>query len=141
MAWTFHRETVSIPNSTQVHKLLEIVGDKEPVATHCLFTLSRLRRETALFDLQQLQEVSANLSSIEAKVLMVRIIGAMKNDLFLENLIHLTGEINPERIRAEAATAIASYDSYENLLPTIKQIVDDPSSLVKVNLINKIKLD
>jgi len=140
MAWTFHRETVSVPNSTQVTRLLELSQLQEPIATHCLFTLSRLRRDSALFDVKQLQQSYKKQTSIEAKVLVIRIIGAMKNPVFIEQLKRL---IEPEenlRIRAEAATAIALLDYQDNLLASLEQLSNDSSSLVKINLIDNLTL-
>ena len=146
MAWSFHRETVSIPNSTQVNRLLELVEKQGVIAEHCLYTLSRLRTDVALFDISQLQNISQQLTSIESQVLAIRIIGAMKNRVFIEQLNQLIQPENPLRIRAEAATAIAllseniSEQDQQKLRPSLQQLVADSSSLVKVNLISNLTL-
>ncbi len=140
-AWTYHRDRVSIPNSTQVHRLLQLVETHpEPVTTHCLYTLSRLRQDTGLFDKEQLLKVSSKIQSVAAKILALRIMGALKNKLYLDYFSQAISEDNPASIRAEAAQSIAMLEYEEQLLPLIKQLVLDPSSHVKVNLINPLVL-
>ncbi len=140
-AWTYHRDRVSIPNSTQVHRILQLVETyPEPVTTHCLYTLSRLRQDTGLFDNEQLLKVSWKIKSVAAKILALRIMGAMKNKLYLDYFSQAITEDNPASIRAEAAQSIAMLEYEVQLLPLIKRLVIDPSSHVKVNLINKLPL-
>jgi len=140
-AWTYHRDSVSIPNSTQVHRLLQLVEThSEPVITHCLYTLSRLRQDTGLFDKAQLLKVSSKLQSQPAKILALRIMGAMKSKLYLDYFSQAISADNPVSIRAEAAQSIAMLEYEDQLLPLIKQLVNDPSSHVKVNLIDKLTL-
>lgn len=138
-AWTYHRDSVSIPNSTQVYRLLQLVETyDEPVTTHCLYTLSRLRQDSGLFDKQQLLKVSSKLQSVPAKILALRIMGAMKNNMYLDYFIQSINSEHPASVRAEAAQSIAMLEYEEQLLPVIKQLVNDPSSHVKVNLIDKL---
>ena len=110
------------------------------MAEHCLFTLARLRHETALFDVQQLSKVYRKLKSTEAIVLALRIMGAQQNTFFLEYLIEAIKIENPENIRVEASAAIALFNYQETLLPVFHQITNDPSSHVKVSLIDNLKL-
>jgi len=138
-SWTYHRDRVSIPNSTQVNRLLQLVeSHSEPVTTHCLYTLSRLRQETGLFDQKQLLHVSSNIQSESAKILILRIMGAMKNKLYLDYYTQAISRDNPSSIRAEAAQAIAMLEYENQWLLLIKQLVSDPSSHVKVNFINNL---
>ena len=140
LAWSFHRDTVSVPNSTQVNRLLELVQKNETLATHCFYTLSRLRRETALFDPEQLLKAAQTLTSTTAKVLAIRTMGALKNELFHDYFSRSIVSDNSVSVRAEAAAAIAVLDYQPSLLPIIKAIAKDSSSHVKVNLIDNLTL-
>jgi len=139
-AWTYHRDSVSIPNSTQVTKLLELAEYKEPVSTHCLYTLSRLRQEKALFNFDQLHDVYSKLATDNAKILAIRIMGAMKNNHFLQTFIASADQSNPVSIRAEAASAIARLEFQEQLLPIINTLATDSSNVVKINLLDNLEL-
>jgi cyclophilin family peptidyl-prolyl cis-trans isomerase/HEAT repeat protein len=149
LAWTFHRDKVSVPNSTQITRLLELSQSNANIAEHCLFTLSRLRREPALFDINLLKKVAEDISTIEAKILALRIMAAMNNINFLEYFVDSFKNSKSARVNAEIATAIAiltsdknflSSDKNEELLEAVKLVIRNSGSHVKVNLINALIL-
>jgi len=143
LAWTFHRDRVSVPNSTQVSRLLELSLADAKIAEHCLFTLSRLRREPALFDLELLAKVANNVQTDEAKLLVLRIMGAMYNPTFMSFFVEYFQNTKSSRIKAEIAAAVAFLSSENNnteSLEAIKLIARESSSHVKVNLINALTL-
>jgi len=141
LAWTFHRSEVSIPNSTQVTKLLKLTNKNQQLAEHCLFTLSRLRQDSALFNQEQLKKVALNLTTDGGKILAIRIMGAMQNPDFKSYFINLSTEKNPARIRAEAAASIAGLGYQKDTLAALKKLAQDHNTLVQVNLIANLPLD
>jgi len=143
LAWTFNRDRVSVPNSSQVYRLLALSKTNQIIAEHCLFTLSRLSREPALFDLKLLATLAETVTEVEAKLLLIRIMGAMNNMQFLNDFTKTLKSSPSSRLKAEAASAIAALFSDEKNtqhLEAIKLASLDPSSHVKVNLINSLKL-
>jgi len=140
LAWTFHRDRVSVPNSTQVHRLLQLANKNQLLAHHCLFTLTRLRHDTALFDKQQLSQVASTLTSVSSKILVLRIMGAQKDRVFQQQFISAARAENPVSIRAEAAAAISALDYQEPLLPIYTNLANDSSPHVKVNFIDNLTL-
>ena len=61
-AWSMYRDSISLPNSTQVFKLMDMAQTNPELADHCLYSLTRLRTETALFEEQQLLKTNLNLT-------------------------------------------------------------------------------
>ena len=140
LAWTFHRDRVSVPNSTQVHKLFNLGLKGKKIAEHCLYTLARLRREPALFDQNQIMDVANKYSSTASKVLMLRIMGAMNNTQYLKYFIAATEKSNPESIRIEAAISIASLDFSEQNLSLLTALTQDKNNHLKVSIIDRLTL-
>jgi len=157
LAWTFHRDSVSIPNSTQIYKLIKLSTKNDEVAKHCLYTISRLRAEPELFDQQQLFTALPSFTSTTTKMLSMRIIAAIVNKdlasraLFETSIIDASNNKSPLEIRIEAAGAIATLssdpksldqiiDSDPNYLKIIQRLAHDPSSHVRVMLINNLTL-
>jgi cyclophilin family peptidyl-prolyl cis-trans isomerase/HEAT repeat protein len=149
LAWTFHRNNVSVPNSSQVTRLLELSQSNAKIAEHCLFTLSRLRREPALFDIDLLKKVTESINTIESKVLALRIMGAMNNIKFLEYFVDSFKNSKSARLNAEIANAIAILTTNTNvmtsannkeLLEAVKLVVRNSGSQSKVNFINALIL-
>ena len=145
LAWTFHRDRVSVPNSTQVNKLFNLSLKDNLIAEHCLFTLTRLRREPALFDQNQIIDIADKLwsnqqNTVTSKILLLRIMGAMNNPNYLDYFISATNRPEPASIRIEAATAIASLDFSMQNLSLLSKLAKDNNSHIKVNLINRLNL-
>ena len=71
-AWSMYRDSISVPNSTQAFKLMSLSQDNPEVADHCLYALTRIRSEVALFDQQQLlKTIAAAQSDAHHKLLLL----------------------------------------------------------------------
>ncbi len=141
LAWTFHRDRVSIPNSTQIHRLIELSSRDDQIAQHCLYTVSRLRSEPKLFNLQQLLDATKHFKSTTSKMISLRTMGAMSDKIFSETFIEYAQPNQPIELRIEAAAAIAQLDYQPEYLKTIKILAADSSSHVRVSLIDQLMLE
>ena len=133
-AWSMYRDTISVPNSTQVFKLMSMAQADPEVANHCLYSLTRLRSETALFEQEQLLKTIAAATTQYHHKLLLLIVGQQQKSMFLP---YITAQLNAPDfgVVAEAATALAKlpYAKENNL--TYQALVQHPESQVKIGFI------
>jgi cyclophilin family peptidyl-prolyl cis-trans isomerase len=116
LAWTFHPDKVSVPNSTQVTRLLALSMENPSVAKHCLFTLVRLRFSPQLFNPEQLlngfrsikDSTKDSTKAVEIKQLLLRIIAEQSPAIF-QTLVWQAIGSDHSSIRIEAALALSKF--------------------------------
>lgn len=135
-AWSIHRETISVPNSTQVYKLLTLSQADPAVADHCLYALTRLRTEVALFDRSQLLKTVASLSSDNHHKLMLQILAEQPDTDLLDYLKARLTSSTTASVRAEAARVIGRLGYRESMEVVYDQLLNDPASQVKIGFID-----
>lgn len=135
-AWTVHRETISVPNSTQVFKLLSLSQESEELADHCLYALTRLRTEVALFDNDQLLKTIQTLTTDNHHKLMLLILSAHNNPNVMEYVKSQLTAKTDHSVQAEAAKVLGTYPYNEELEPLYQSILTSDHSQVKSGFID-----
>ena len=133
-AWSMYRDTISVPNSTQVFKLMSMAQAHPELADHCLYSLTRLRTETALFEQAQLLKTIAAASTPYHHKLLLLIVGQQQN---VQYLPYITAQLNAEDmgVVAEAATALAKLPLSEANNLSYQALLKHPESQVKIGFI------
>lgn len=133
-AWSMYRDSISLPNSTQVFKLLDMAQTNPELADHCLYSLTRLRTETALFEEQQLLKTIASATTAYHHQLLLLIIGQQQNTRYLP---YITAQLNASDmgVVAEAATALGKLPFADANNASYQALVKHPESQVKIGLI------
>jgi len=135
-AWTMHRDSISVPNSTQVFKLLSLSQQNSSAADHCLYALTRLRTEVALYEQQQMLKTIASLTTKNQHLLMTLIVSAQKNTAYLPYIKNqLRAEASIEE-KAEAAKALAMLGYKSELVNSYQEIIDAKPAAIKIGFLD-----
>ena len=134
-AWSMHRSTISVPNSTQVYKLLSLAAEKPDVANHCLYALTRLRSEIALFDHERLMETRKTLKTDYQQQLMTMILGAQNNEKFLDYFVTQFHPDSSPDLMALAAQAIVTLPESDLTNKTIAALIRAETDYLKHDFI------
>lgn len=133
-SWSMYRDSISVPNSTQVFKLLSLSQGHSELADHCLYALTRIRSEVALFDQQQLlKTIKAAQTDAHHKLLLL-ILTEQENDIFHDYIFEQMASSN-HAVQAQAATVIAKMTLQDSLSETYEKILSHPVSQVKIGFI------
>ena len=133
-AWSMYRDSISLPNSTQVFKLMDMAQTDPELANHCLYSLTRLRTETALFEEQQLLKTIASATTAYHHKLLLLIVGQQQNTRYLP---YITAQLNAsdKGVVAEAATALGKLPFAQANSLSYQALVKHPESQVKIGFI------
>jgi cyclophilin family peptidyl-prolyl cis-trans isomerase/HEAT repeat protein len=135
-AWTRHRSTISVPNSTQVYKLLSLAQTTEEIANHCLYALTRLRTEAALFDVEHLENTTRKLTTDYHHKLMLLILSEQSDTRFIPYIVSHLQQNSAPGVQAEAAKTLARYAHQSGLHNHIKYLLASPYTQVKIGLLD-----
>ncbi len=134
-AWSMYRDSISVPNSTQVFKLLSMAQGSAMLADHCLYALTRIRTETALFDKAHLQKTIQAVTAPNHHKLLLALVAEQQDASFGDYVIRSLTHSTDPGVRSQAATAAARLAQSETQNKAYLAVVKDSSSQVKIGFI------
>lgn len=134
-AWTWHRESISVPNSTQVYKLLSLAQANSEQSNYCLYALTRLRSEAALFNVEQVLATINKLTTDYHHQLMLLILTAQSDARFIPYIRTQLASKSPA-VRAAAVNALVRFPYDEKMANDYQKILNSEHAQVKIGLLD-----